>query len=166
LSRAWIFAAGLVLGFTLFVNVEVEPNLENAFIGVRDVLKKLSHQSPQAEHYHDVLVSFSEAINNRRQQIAQERRRITRDYLDQILVIDVQNNQSNSYSTPIGTSAGEFRVETGSIEDWWHSSLPFAPSILENPPDILHADWDAFAMQISEQLTYNNGGSQELFNGT
>jgi hypothetical protein len=65
------------------------------FTGVRDVLKKLPHQSPQADHYRDVLVSFSEAISKRRQQIVQERRRVTRNYLDQILVIDVQSNQSH-----------------------------------------------------------------------
>jgi hypothetical protein len=164
--RAWIFAAGLVLGFTLFVNVEVEPNLEKAFTGVRDVLKKLSHQSPQAEHYHDVLISFSEAINKRRQQIARERRRVTSQYLDQILVIDVPNTLEHHYQTPTSTDAEAYSFENGSVEDWWSSSLPFAHGILEHPPDVLHADWDAFAMQISEQLTYGNTAPGELFDGT
>ncbi|EPE35128.1 Zn2/Cys6 DNA-binding protein [Glarea lozoyensis ATCC 20868] len=164
--KAWIFAAGLVLGFTLFVNVEVEPNLEKAFTGVRDVLKKLSHQSPQAEHYHDVLISFSEAISKRRQQIARERRRVTSQYLDQILVIDVPNTLEHHYQTPTSTDAEAYSFENGSVEDWWSSSLPLAHGILEHPPDVLHADWDAFAMQISEQLTYGNTAPGELLDGT
>ncbi|KAH7314256.1 putative C6 transcription factor, partial [Rhexocercosporidium sp. MPI-PUGE-AT-0058] len=85
--KAWLFAAGLVLGFTLFANIEVSSEVENAFTGVRGVLKKLSHQSPQAEHYHDVLSSFSEAIIKRQKQIAQERRRATSQYVDRILVL-------------------------------------------------------------------------------
>jgi hypothetical protein len=66
----------------------------------------------------------------------------------------------------MGTSEGEPRFETGSTEDWWNSSLPFAPGILENPPDVLHANRDAFAMQISEQLTYTDGGTPQPFDAT
>jgi hypothetical protein len=75
----------------MFAKVKVGPEMENAFTGVREVLKKLSYQSPQAEHYHNVLSNFSEAITQRREQIAEERRRVTSQYLDQILVIDFQD---------------------------------------------------------------------------
>ncbi|KAH9209786.1 hypothetical protein DL95DRAFT_343897 [Leptodontidium sp. 2 PMI_412] len=160
--KAWVFAAGLVLGFTLFANIEVSSEVENAFTGVRDVLKKLSHQSPQAEHYHDVLSSFSEAIIKRRKQIAQERRRATSQYVDRILVLDVQNDQQQQQTSPISADADFSRIDADSIENWWNSEFPFAP---ENA-DVLTADWDAFALQISENFAFDNeAASRGLFEG-
>ncbi|KAG4432988.1 hypothetical protein IFR05_011532 [Cadophora sp. M221] len=160
--KAWIFAAGLVLGFTLFANIEVSSEVENAFTGVRDVLKKLSHQSPQAEHYHDVLSSFSEAIVKRRKQIAQERRRATSQYVDRILVLDVQNDQQQQQTSPISADADFSRIDADSIENWWNSEFPFAT---ENA-DVLTADWDTFALQISENFTFDNEAvSRGLFEG-
>ncbi|KAK0118323.1 hypothetical protein ONS95_012618 [Cadophora gregata] len=159
--KAWIFAAGLVLGFTLFANIEVSSEVENAFTGVRDVLKKLSLQSPQAEHYHDVLSSFSEAIIKRRKQIAQERRRATSQYVDRILVLDVQSDQQQQQTSPISADADFSRIEADSIEKWWNSEFPFAP---ENT-DVLTADWDTFALQISENFTFDNEAAGGLFTG-
>lgn len=146
----------------MFATVEVESEAENAFMGIRDVLKKLSHQSPQAEHYHDILSSFSEAINKRRQQVARERKRVTSKYLDQLLVFDTQQGQHQS-ATSTSPHSDSHNYETASIEDWWNSSVPFAPGTLENPPDILTANWDTFAIQISETLAYDNNGFPEMF---
>jgi len=125
------------------------------------VLKKLSHQSPQAEHYHDVLSSFSDAITKRRKQIAQERRRATSQYVDRILVLDVQNDQQQQQTSPISADADFSRIEADSIENWWNSEFPFAP---ENA-DVLTADWDTFALQISENFTFDNEASGGLFGG-
>jgi hypothetical protein len=156
--RAWIFAAGLVLGFTLFANVESDSDTENTFARTRDVLKKLSYQSPQAKHYYDVLRSFFEAINKRRKQLARERRNCTSQYLDQILVLDIQQDQRTQYT--ITDSADDVSLPMATIENRWNSPEPLPPGILDNFPDILVADWGAFAVQISEQLTYSHDGGR------
>jgi hypothetical protein len=95
--RAWIFAAGLVPGFPAFANVKV-CFVESAVTGVQEVLKKLSYQIPQAEHYHDVLSRFSEAIDKRNKQIAN--RRPTSPYLGQILIIEFQDSHDQQYMIP------------------------------------------------------------------
>jgi hypothetical protein len=69
-----MLAAGLVLGSTMSANVEI-CLVESAFKVVWEVLMELSYQTPQTEHYHDVLSRFSEAIAKQQKQIAQERRR-------------------------------------------------------------------------------------------
>jgi hypothetical protein len=69
-----MLAAGLVLGSTMSANVEI-CLVESAFKVVQEVLIDLSYQTPQTEHYYDVLSGFSEAIAKRQKQIAQERRR-------------------------------------------------------------------------------------------
>lgn len=112
----------------------------------------LSQHSPQAEHYHDVLSSFFEAIIKRRNQIAQERRKATSQYAEQIFVIHVQNSQDGHHTIP--TSG-----EADSIENWWNSGFPFAPGTLDDAPDITTANWDAFALQISENFAVDG----ELF---
>jgi hypothetical protein len=147
----------------MFANIGVGPDIENAFTGIRDILKKLSYQSPQAEHYHDVLSSFSDAITKRRKQIVQERRYASSQYLDQILVIDFQDGQDRQYKTPSSKDDELFRLEAESIENWWNFELPAAPGILDNPPDVLTANWDAFALQLSENFALETDPSERLF---
>jgi len=108
-----------------------------------------------------VLSSFSDAITKRRKQIAQERRRATSQYVDRILVLDVQNDQQQQQTSPISADADFSRIEADSIENWWNSEFPFAP---ENA-DVLTADWDTFALQISENFTFDNEASGGLFGG-
>jgi hypothetical protein len=69
----------------MFANVKV-CFVESPVKGVQEVLKKLSYQISQAEHYHGVLSKFSEATDKRNKQIAN--RRATSRYLDQILIMD------------------------------------------------------------------------------
>jgi hypothetical protein len=48
-------AASLVLSSMMFANVDFYM-VVSVFEGVREVLKKLSYQSPEAEHNHEVLL--------------------------------------------------------------------------------------------------------------
>lgn len=128
--------------------------MESAFSSSRDVLKRFSVSSQQAEHYYEVLESFSQAITKRREHIARERRRTISQYVDQILVMDFQGNQGqqcNTPASPIGVTDST-RFEADNIEDWWNLEFPLAEGILDNAPDVLTADWDAFALQIQENF--------------
>ncbi|KAM0191630.1 hypothetical protein ACHAPA_010815 [Fusarium lateritium] len=66
IMKALVFASGLVLGLEIFAKFPVESDINNAFQGAKQVLKHLSTQSPQAEHYLDILITLSGAIDKRR----------------------------------------------------------------------------------------------------
>ncbi|KAF3038469.1 hypothetical protein E8E12_003322 [Didymella heteroderae] len=61
--KAWVFATGLVLGFSLLTE-DTTHTLERrtAFLKSLHVLGDLKHLSPQAEQYYGILSSFHQAI--------------------------------------------------------------------------------------------------------
>lgn len=115
--RAWIFAAGLVLGFSLSTPNEAKAETENAFMGARLVLKKLSNSSPQAKQYYDILTSFSEAINIYRQQLMSEKSRKTNQYVDHTFMIDLTSDGSQPYGETSSANIPESRIDLGSHFD-------------------------------------------------
>lgn len=147
----------------MFPNLD-EHDTENAFVATRDVLNKFSCFSPQAEHYYDVLSSFAEAITQRRKQVAEDRRRATSQYLDQILTINFSGGQDRQITAFDSIAAGPSNPEEISLENWWNSEFPSVPGILDNPPDILTANWDALALQISENFPIEDDPPTRLFN--
>jgi hypothetical protein len=75
--RAWIFATGLVLGFSLLVENGTTNSSEDercqAFIKSLNVLDKLKRLSPQADRYHGILTNFSQAIDAYKEQRLRQR---------------------------------------------------------------------------------------------
>jgi hypothetical protein len=65
-TRAWLFAAGLILGFEMFATSAAVIEIDSAFRFVRNILQKLGARSPQALHYNDILENLEEVINNQR----------------------------------------------------------------------------------------------------
>lgn len=47
-------------------------------------------------------------------------------------------------------------LEPESIKNWWNLEFPSTPGILDNTSDVLAGNWDAFALQISENFTIDN----------
>lgn len=86
-----MFAAGLILGFALFVQEEGPScrDIQSAFVKARRVLRLLADLSPQAKHYHEILASFAEAIAKYRQQRRTTKQKKTNKYIDQVLSIDI-----------------------------------------------------------------------------
>ena len=64
--RAWLFAAGLILGFEMFATSAAVAEIDSAFRSVRNILQKIGARSPQAVHYNDILGNLEEVINNQR----------------------------------------------------------------------------------------------------
>lgn len=91
IHRAWVFAAGLILGFSLFAydDVESRNETESAFQSARHVLQYLANLSPQAKQYDEILTSFAEAILKHRQQTSSARQKIADKYIDCVLDIGV-----------------------------------------------------------------------------
>lgn len=145
LLKAWIFAAGLLLGFALFAqsgeNVEVEEAFRNAIA----VLKMIAVLSPQAGHYWDILNKFSEAIQRYKHQLKDERRRLTNEYVDQIFTIDL--SQPQGYPSPVSGSFDNGPATVNSVNE-----VSFPPDMLpggplgDPSPNDLSLDWQPFGM--------------------
>ncbi|KAL4783702.1 hypothetical protein BJX76DRAFT_357726 [Aspergillus varians] len=93
--KAWIFGAGLVLGFSMFAG-EPRKDIEESFHGACTTLAEIARTSPQAQLYHEILLSFSEAVAKYRQRVAEELNQAVQGYMDRILTIDVSLDPNNS----------------------------------------------------------------------
>lgn len=87
IHRAWAFAAGLVLGFSLLADDPSDGDTREAFRGAQHVLRTLGRLSAQAAQYHQILAAFAEAIDVYRRQKRSEQRHESRvPFVEQILV--------------------------------------------------------------------------------
>lgn len=86
--KAWVFAAGLVLGFALLVEDSSDTEAREAFCGSQHVLSVLGRLSAQARQYHGILSTFSDAIDNYKRQLRRERNQSGAPYVEQILSYD------------------------------------------------------------------------------
>lgn len=86
-----MFAAGLLLGFSMFAQQEPVPEVDGAFQNAISVLERLGQISPQARHYFEILSTFSDAVHARREQIGRERRKKSDRYVSQIFTADFQD---------------------------------------------------------------------------
>lgn len=95
-----MFAAGLLLGFSMFALAEPVPEVGVAFQNAISVLEQLGQLSPQARHYFEILTTFSDAIHARREQLGRERRQKSDRYVSQIFTADFQDPSVANASVP------------------------------------------------------------------
>ncbi|KAG9848317.1 hypothetical protein KCU98_g921, partial [Aureobasidium melanogenum] len=132
--KAWMFAAGLVLGFAIYVDDAVRRDIEEAFSEVRNVLKKLSDLSPQAEEYFEILSSFSEAINAHRDELSRKRRAANQQYVSQILTFESDQATNHSSDTRMMEFSTGFNYDLSDMID------PLDPQIPDDLDMILNFD--------------------------
>lgn len=122
--------------------------------------------SPQAGHYYEILTSLSSAIDVHRTKTAEERKRLTSQYVDQVLTFDMENGTPRDNSDPgYGILPGDASMNTYTDVDGANpvdtdlSSFqsgeltPFGMSISEGfpwPADDLEIDWQPFAPFLDE----------------
>ncbi|OCT46039.1 putative Fungal specific transcription factor [Cladophialophora carrionii] len=168
--KAWIFAAGLVLGFSMFAQGDSRFDMDDSFSNAREVLRSLSAESPQAEHYYEILMGFADVIQRRRQHLSRGRRSSRNKYVDQILTFDVTPSASRSQSTlspgtPQSRGPGQGMPDASATDDGAGDFEFQMPDLsqwpLENGGgfDFGMFGWDNFAMQISENFSFDNDSS-------
>ncbi|KAI5363670.1 hypothetical protein Slin15195_G093230 [Septoria linicola] len=110
LLKAWMFAAGLLLGFSMFAQADPVREVDGAFQNAIAVLERLGVVSPQARHYYEILSTLSDAIMARREQLGRERRKKSNQYVSQIFTADFHDGsaQAPAYTTP---SSGPSNVD-------------------------------------------------------
>jgi hypothetical protein len=151
----------------MFARGESRFDMDDAFSNAREVLRSLSAESPQAEHYYEILTGFADVIQRRRQHMSRGNRPSKTKYVDQIMTFDVTPAMSRSQSVlspgtpvsndpgtvvqePVATSEliGDFDFQMPDINQW----------PLENGGgfDFGMFGWDNFAMQITENFSFDN----------
>lgn len=147
LLKAWIFAAGLLLGFALFAQSGENTEVEEAFQNAIAVQRMIAAYSPQAGLYTDILTKFSESIQRYKRQVKDERRRMTNDYVDQIFTIDL-TTQPQGYPSPLSGNFDGGPTSNSSMT--LSNEVSFPPEMLANmsdpSPNSLPIDWQPFGM--------------------
>ncbi|KAK8189936.1 uncharacterized protein BKA78DRAFT_296209 [Phyllosticta capitalensis] len=160
LLKAWIFAAGLVLGFSIFAQSDANFDIEDAFNEARKVLQFLARLSPQAEHYFEILSNFSEAIGKHRQQLAHQKRRSSR-YVSQIFTMETHDNTASCRQphhhyhvepAPVAHSTGTASDGASTIDpSLWDEDMLAS---IQLPLDF---DYGDLATQITECFQFDTG---------
>ncbi|GFF97185.1 hypothetical protein IFM53868_08940 [Aspergillus udagawae] len=147
-AGAWMFASGLLLGFALFAEEGIATETDEGFHAARSVLLYLSALSPQAKRYYEILTSLSEVINHQRQQRVEERRRITSQFVDQILNLDARlPGIDQSYLNRRSGSDGPITEENHDTADL-DATFSFIPGLDVDDSANLPMHWEAFAFDV------------------
>ncbi|KAJ5990751.1 hypothetical protein N7522_010958 [Penicillium canescens] len=120
LIEAWLFGAGLVLGFSMFAG-EPRKDIEDSFQNGCIILADIALSSPQAQLYYNILINFAEAVTKYRQRVADEMHHAVQHYLDRILVIE-----------PTATHRNVQQRHNGDIQDFgksWDDCLASNPEL-------------------------------------
>lgn len=139
--RAWLFAAGLVLGFASLGDGEVHGGAGAPFRSLLHVLKRLAQLSAQAEQYYRILTSFSESIDEYRRQLSRDRRQSRSLFVERIFPLgsaegascEQEDNAEFGLLTPDFTVAGVSDAtwrsydSTTSLPDVLHDSSQWLP---------------------------------------
>lgn len=136
MNRAWIFGAGLVLGFSLFGG-EPRRDIENAFHSVQIILGDIALSSQQARLYYNILTSFADAIKKYRQRVAEERIYTVQHYMDRLLTFEAPSDENNASreslsSAPKGSEDGWLFLATTSQPPNFFDLADLPPSSLSN----------------------------------
>jgi hypothetical protein len=156
LRRAWVFAAGLLLGFSSFAQGTSSGwETDEAFRQSREALEKLAQYSPQAGHYYEILTSLSDAIGIYQRRLSDERKRLASQYMDQIFTSEPNKlvedpSLSASVDSTIGFEPWSMTdgLDAGNLADLPMTSGPYGTMISEGfpwPADDFQVDWNTYA---------------------
>lgn len=158
--RAFVFAAALVLGFSMFCHRDIDGEVDSAFSGALDILRMLAHQSAQAAHYLEILTMLEAAVTQQRQrQAAQARQRRSR-YVNRIFSLH------DSPSTPRAQNDDDSRTDATSLLNAGGPLYPWIPQ--DNGPvtppviDGAFLDWEGMELPLWDSFPFTEPGSSVL----
>jgi hypothetical protein len=123
--RAWMFATGLVLGFSLLAeDVSNSSERRTAFLKSLHVLGELKRMSPQAEQYYGILSSFHQAIKSYKEQQHRNKHASRADLVDRVFLPDTTADCDESEVITTQLPSPEMTVQDSSSIDWINN-IPF-----------------------------------------
>ncbi|GFF30223.1 uncharacterized transcriptional regulatory protein C417.09c [Aspergillus udagawae] len=125
--KAFIFAAALVVGFSLFSQKDPIPDLEEAFTGAIDILHMFSQQSAQAGHYYEILSFLRNAIAEQRQRLSNQDQSSKSQYVSKLFSLHgrrASRQIDGGVTVNLATLPSPFDINSVPLE-WEGMELPF-----------------------------------------
>ncbi|KAH8422360.1 Zn(II)2Cys6 transcription factor [Aspergillus melleus] len=117
--KAFVFAAALVLGFSMFSQNHTDSILDEAFNGAIEILHTLSQQSAQAAHYYEILTFLRNAIEQRRR-LLQQTQQNNSPYVSKLFSLNQPRDQADAgNNAPIPASgSSDMTIPNGALDMW------------------------------------------------
>ncbi|GAT23272.1 fungal specific transcription factor [Aspergillus luchuensis] len=119
--KAFVFAAALVLGFSMFSRKEAEPSHEQAYGEALEILCVLSEQSAQAGHYYEILSCLGNAVAEQRRRLVQHSRQTKGRYVSKLFSLDDRRPSvevQEGLDTPLLNGVSAIAPEAGISDPW------------------------------------------------
>lgn len=161
--RAFVFAAALVLGFSMFSNRDIDSEIDSAFGGALTILRMLAHQSAQAAHYLEILTLLEAAVTQQRQRLAAQARHRRSQYVSRIFSLNdiptpsrIQHEEEGQgvNGTPLLNQAGPFYPWTPQ-DDGQGTATPLTV-------DGVLVDWEGMELPLWDSFPFTEPGSSVL----
>ncbi|KAH7095838.1 hypothetical protein FB567DRAFT_41482 [Paraphoma chrysanthemicola] len=123
--KAWMFATGLVLGFSLLAeDASNNPGRRTAFLKSLHVLGKLKHLSPQAEQYYNILSSFHQAIKAYQEQQHRNKHASRVNLVDRVFLPEEGAGFDEPEIIATQLPSPEMTIQDSASVDWLNN-IPF-----------------------------------------
>ncbi|KAJ5657318.1 uncharacterized protein N7484_000967 [Penicillium longicatenatum] len=161
--KAFVFAAALVLGFSMFAHRDVDSEIDSAFSGALTILRMLAQQSAQAAHYLEILTLLEAAITEQRQRLASQARQRRSKYVSRIFSL------TDSPNVPRAQSQNENRPDSATPQSTQGGPLfPWIPQgdgpTATTPPvfDGAFLEWEGMELPLWDSFPFTEPGSCAL----
>lgn len=120
--RAWMFAAGLVLGFSSLSEGRANADVQAAFRSSQSVLRKFGQLSAQADQYYRILTSFSDTVDAYWAQVDREQQQNRTPLVERIFSLSNQTTHPDLRGKSPDTPRPAPNATAGAIsEGFWQS---------------------------------------------
>lgn len=161
--RAFVFAAALVLGFSMFSHRDVDTEIDNAFSGALSILQMLAQQSAQAAHYLEILTLLEGAVTQQRQRLSAQARQRRSQYVSRIFSLSDTPSipRMQSVDNSRGASTTPLLVQGGPFYPWIPNDEGAA---IATPPmmDGAFLDWEGMDLPLWDSFPFTEPGSSAL----
>lgn len=159
--RAFVFAAALVLGFSMFSHRDIDSEVDGAFAGALSILRMLSHQSAQAAHYLEILTLLEAAVTQQRRRLAAQARQRRSQYVSRIFSLNDGPVSARWQSDGEGRAATTPLQQGGPFYPW--TPQHDGPATMTPPViDGAFLDWEGMELPLWDSFPFTEPGSSVL----
>ncbi|KAF9885871.1 hypothetical protein FE257_012249 [Aspergillus nanangensis] len=153
--KAFIFAAALVLGFSMFSHKEADSAVEEAFNGALQILQTLAQQSAQASHYYEILTLLKSAIDEQRQRLMQYSNQHKNRYVSKLFSLSSPNTNAgtqDNIAMSVESNESLLTAPLNPLDSWSFMDPP------ENNSDF--PGWDGMELPLWDSFPFMPGSLQ------
>ncbi|CAI7595322.1 unnamed protein product [Penicillium viridicatum] len=157
--KAFIFAAALVLGFSMFSRHDMDPEIDDVFRGALTILRMLASQSAQAAHYLEIITKLDAAISKQRQRLAAQARHRRSQYVTRIFSFNdtpatPQTQGGGDKEQEEAINASPLLSQSVTSYAWLHSDDGTAATVSPPMIDGTLFDWEGMDLPLWDSFPF------------